>query len=63
MAGVPVIVPDGMKTVHRRGGLLPAGYVWAGIIRVERTILPELMKFHRSEQMKRVQEAFRIRTL
>lgn len=44
------------------GGLLLAGYVWAGITRVERTLSPELMQFHRSEQMRRLKGALRIHT-
>ncbi len=37
------------------GGLwFVAGYVWSGLARMERPVSPELMAFHRSEQMNRL---------
>lgn len=35
-----------------------AGYVWAALHRSERTVSPELMRFHRAEQMARLQRVF-----
>jgi poly-beta-1,6-N-acetyl-D-glucosamine synthase len=40
------------------GFLLFVGYAWAGICRRERPVSPELMAFHRKEQMKRLKEFF-----
>jgi len=36
-----------------------AGYVWAALHRRERTVSPELMKFHRAEQMARLRDIFK----
>jgi glycosyltransferase involved in cell wall biosynthesis len=36
------------------GFALAAGYCWAGIRRMKRPISPELMRFHRAEQMERL---------
>jgi len=42
------------------GGLaLFLGYVWAAIQRVPRPVSPELMRFHRAEQMKKLKGIFR----
>jgi glycosyltransferase involved in cell wall biosynthesis len=42
------------------GGLvLLAGYCWAAVRRVKRPISPELMRFHRREQMKKLGAIFR----
>jgi glycosyltransferase involved in cell wall biosynthesis len=41
------------------GGLwFVAGYVWAALCRTERTVSPELMQFHRAEQMARLRGIF-----
>ena len=41
------------------GGLLLLwGYLWASIIRMERPVSPELMKFYRAEQMQRLKNIF-----
>jgi len=41
------------------GGLaLLSGYVWAALRRVERAVSPELMRFHRREQMKKLRAIF-----
>jgi glycosyltransferase involved in cell wall biosynthesis len=41
------------------GGLsLLAGYLWAAVRRVERPVSPELMRFHRAEQMNRLKQFF-----
>jgi GT2 family glycosyltransferase len=40
------------------GGLLFLGYFWALISGVERPVSPELMKFHRKEQMQRLKNTF-----
>jgi len=43
------------KTPIFLGGLMhQAGYVWAALTRMERPVIPELMKFHRTEQMMRL---------
>jgi len=36
------------------GLLLLAGYAWAGVTRTARVVSPELMEFHRKEQLKRL---------
>jgi biofilm PGA synthesis N-glycosyltransferase PgaC len=36
------------------GGALLAGYFWAALRRVERPVTPQLMRFHRREQMKKL---------
>jgi glycosyltransferase involved in cell wall biosynthesis len=42
------------------GGLaLLAGYVWAALKRVKRPVSPELMRFHRAEQMMKLKNIFR----
>ena len=42
------------------GGLaLLAGYVWAALKRVKRPVSPELMRFHRTEQMTKLKNIFR----
>jgi hypothetical protein len=40
------------------GTLLLLGYAWAGLTRTDRPVSPELMKFHRNEQMKRLRQTF-----
>jgi glycosyltransferase involved in cell wall biosynthesis len=43
------------------GGLaLLSGYCWAALRRVERVVSPELMRFHRREQMKKLRALFRV---
>ncbi len=43
------------------GGLaLLLGYVWAALRRVKRAVSPELMRFHRHEQMKKLRAIFRV---
>jgi len=42
------------------GGLaLLSGYIWAALRRVERAVSPELMRFHRHEQMRKLRAIFR----
>ena len=42
------------------GGLaLLAGYTWASLRRVDRAVSPELMRFHRKEQMEKLRAIFR----
>jgi hypothetical protein len=42
------------------GGLaLLLGYVWAALRRVDRAVSPELMRFHRHEQMNKLRAIFR----
>jgi len=41
------------------GLALLSGYCWAAIRRVERSVTPELMRFHRREQMKKLRAIFR----
>jgi hypothetical protein len=41
------------------GGLaLLCGYCWAALRRMERPVTPELMRFHRREQMKKLRAVF-----
>jgi hypothetical protein len=41
------------------GGLaLLSGYIWAALRRVNRIVSPELMRFHRHEQMKKLRAIF-----
>jgi hypothetical protein len=45
------------------GGLaLLAGYAWCWVKGTKRSVSPELMKFHRSEQMQRLSELLGRRT-
>ena len=49
-----------MKEPKVTGGLaLLFGYLWAALRRVERPVSPELMKFHRRDQMKKLKAIFR----
>jgi hypothetical protein len=42
------------------GGLaLLGGYAWAALGRMKRVVTPELMHFHRREQMKKLRAIFR----
>jgi hypothetical protein len=42
------------------GGLaLLSGYVWAALRRVQPAVSPDLMRFHRREQMKKLRAIFR----
>ena len=41
------------------GLALLSGYCWAAIRRVERCVTPELMRFHRREQMQKLRAIFR----
>jgi len=41
------------------GLALLLGYCWAAIRRVERSVTPELMRFHRREQMKKLRAILR----
>jgi len=50
MGKAPIVI-DGLA--------LLAGYCWAGLRRAERPVTPELMHFHRREQMKKLQAVFR----
>jgi glycosyltransferase involved in cell wall biosynthesis len=48
----------GKKPVLLGGLALLLGYVWAGLRRVNRVVSPELMRFHRHEQMKKLRAVF-----
>jgi glycosyltransferase involved in cell wall biosynthesis len=49
-----------MKPPRFIGGLaLMAGYFWAALCRTKRPVSPELMRFHRREQMKKLRNIFR----
>jgi len=41
------------------GLALLSGYCWAAIRRIERPVSPELMRFHRREQMNKLRAIFR----
>jgi hypothetical protein len=47
------------KPVLLGGFALLAGYAWAALRRMKRAVSPELMHFHRREQMKKLQAIFR----
>jgi len=47
----PPVLIDGLA--------LLSGYCWAAIRRVERCVTPELMRFHRREQMQKLRAIFR----
>jgi hypothetical protein len=40
------------------GVALLAGYTWAALRRIKRAVSPELMHFHRAEQMKKLRAIF-----
>jgi glycosyltransferase involved in cell wall biosynthesis len=46
------------KPVIRGGLALLSGYCWAAWRRIERPVTPELMRFHRREQMKKLKAIF-----
>jgi poly-beta-1,6-N-acetyl-D-glucosamine synthase len=48
----------GKKPVLLGGLALLLGYVWAALRRVNRVVSPELMRFHRHEQMKKLRAVF-----
>ena len=48
----------GKKPVLLVGLSLLLGYVWAALRRVNRVVSPELMRFHRHEQMKKLRAVF-----
>ena len=48
----------GKKPVLLGGLALLFGYVWAALRRVNRVVSPELMRFHRHEQMKKLRAVF-----
>jgi poly-beta-1,6-N-acetyl-D-glucosamine synthase len=47
------------KPVFTGGVALLLGYSWAALRRIERPVTPELMRFHRREQMKKLKTIFR----
>jgi biofilm PGA synthesis N-glycosyltransferase PgaC len=47
------------RPVVIQGLALLAGYCWAALRRTERPVTPELMRFHRREQMKKLKAIFR----
>ncbi len=49
----------GKKPVLLGGLALLAGYVWAALRRVRRAVSPELLQFHRKEQMKKLKAILR----
>jgi glycosyltransferase involved in cell wall biosynthesis len=51
----------GRKPYFLGGTLLLLGYIWSSITGVERQISPELMRFHRYEQMQRLRRALGLR--
>jgi glycosyltransferase involved in cell wall biosynthesis len=48
----------GKKPILLGGLALLLGYVWAALRRVNRVVSPELMRFHRHEQMKKLRAVF-----
>ncbi|HEY4270918.1 MAG TPA: glycosyltransferase family 2 protein [Candidatus Udaeobacter sp.] len=54
-----VVYRMGKKPVLLGGLALLSGYVWAAVRRVRRAVSPELMRFHRHEQMKKLKGIFR----
>jgi len=49
----------GRSPVLLGGVLLMSGYIWAWIIRVKRPISTQLLRFHRTEQMRRLKKSLR----
>jgi hypothetical protein len=48
------------KKPYLTGGLaLLAGYSWAALRRVKRPVTPELMRFHRQDQMRKLRTILR----
>jgi len=47
------------KPVFTGGLALLCGYCWAAMRRMKRAVPPELMHFHRREQMKKLRAIFR----
>jgi glycosyltransferase involved in cell wall biosynthesis len=47
------------KPVLMGGLALLSGYIWAALRRVKRAVSPELMRFHRKEQMEKLRTIFR----
>jgi glycosyltransferase involved in cell wall biosynthesis len=47
------------KPLLMGGVALLAGYTWAALRRIKRAVSPELMHFHRTEQMKKLRAIFR----
>jgi glycosyltransferase involved in cell wall biosynthesis len=47
------------KPVFAGGFALLFGYCWAAVRRMKRVVTPELMRFHRQEQMKKLRAIFR----
>jgi len=47
------------KPVCTGGLALLSGYIWASLRRVKRAVSPELMRFHRKEQMKKLRAILR----
>jgi glycosyltransferase involved in cell wall biosynthesis len=50
LADIQVCISDDEKPYVIGGALLFLGYAWAGLIRTERPVSPELMKFHRANK-------------
>jgi hypothetical protein len=55
--GFPRNISDGSGPAGR--ACLAAGYTWAALRRTTRAVTPELMHFHRREQMKKLRAIFR----
>jgi poly-beta-1,6-N-acetyl-D-glucosamine synthase len=53
----------GQKPYLVRGMVIGAGYVWSWLRGAERPVSPELIRFHRREQMQRLRAALRARIL
>jgi hypothetical protein len=47
------------RPVIIQGLALLAGYCWAALRRTERPVTPELIRFHRREQIKKLKAIFR----
>ena len=58
MAIVSRSLSDDKETGSTGGLALLSGYVWAALRRAKRPVSPELMRFHRREQMKKLRAIF-----
>ena len=60
---IPRGLPDDEEAVSVGGTALGCGYAWAALRRVERPVSPELMRFHRDEQMLRLKSPSSVHSL
>jgi glycosyltransferase involved in cell wall biosynthesis len=49
-----IVYRFGKRPLFAAGGALAAGYLWAAVRRIPRPVSPELMKFHRREELRKL---------